>query len=680
MEGINIQKTKAILRSGGIYLAMGVAFIIMLLLYPTEGKFKYHYRKGAPWLYETLTTPIDFPILKTQQELMSEKQEAAANIVPYYTVTPFVVNDRIAELSKESSKYGLTRDVLSVLEGGLRKIYAKGVLPDREISYKTIFVQSGRTTKQEIESDLYTVSKALKFLNSEVVANFPEMDADSLLSAIRVQELVEPNLNYDKKTTEILHKQAIDYISPTKGMMYAGQLLVTKGETVTADIEQLLDSYKTEYIRSLGYSGSIYALVLAHAVIVFALLVLIYLALYFSDIEILRHQNQFNFIMFICCLNFATPMLVRMINPNLLYLIPFAVTTLYMAAFVKNRVVIPIYLISMLPLMIIAENGIELFAINALSGVIALLSFTLYSRGWMQFVNSLFVFTGLTILHIGFSMLSNGTLVESDATIIFYLFLNALLTVAAYPFVFLFEKLFYMVSVSTLRDLSDTDNNLMRELQRKAPGTFQHSLQVANLAERAVSAIGGDVRLVRVGAMYHDIGKMLNPQAFIENQAPGINYYGGLTPQEGAAEIIKHVENGITLAKKFHLPKEVIDYIASHHGHSVTGYFYNVYCNNGGDPNNTAPFTYNGTLPVTREEVVVMMADAVEAAARTLKDFSVKSISALVDDVLSHRLSSSQLSKAEISYREINITTMVFKRQLQDMYHARIVYPKRNQS
>jgi membrane-associated HD superfamily phosphohydrolase len=272
MEGINIQKTRAILRSGGIYLAMGIAFIIMMLLYPTEGKFKYHYRKGAPWLYETLTTPIDFPILKTQQELMAEKQEAAANIVPYYTVTPSIVNDRITELSKEGSKYGLNHDVLSVLEEGLRKVYAKGILPDREISDKTIFVQSGRTTTQEIESDLYTVTKAVKFLKSEVVANFPAMDADSLLNAIKVQELVEPNLNYDKKTTEVLHKQAIDYISPTKGMMYAGQLIVTKGETVTADIEQLLDSYKAEYKRSLGYSGSIYALILAHAIIVIALL------------------------------------------------------------------------------------------------------------------------------------------------------------------------------------------------------------------------------------------------------------------------------------------------------------------------------------------------------------------------------------------------------------------------
>ncbi|MCI1721130.1 MAG: HDIG domain-containing protein [Bacteroidales bacterium] len=680
MEGINIQKTKAILRSGGVYLTFGVAFIIMLLFYPVEGKFKYQYRKGAPWMYETLTTPIDFPILKTQQELAAEKNEAAANIVPYYTLSQSVVNDKIAELAKENYKYRLRSSLLEVIEGAMRKVYAAGILPDRALADKTIFVQSGRTTSQEMESDLYTVTKATKFLKSEVFANFPSINSDSLMRAIKAQELIVPNLNYDKKTTEILHKQAIDYISPTKGMMYSGQLIVTKGETVTADIEQLLDSYKAEYKKSLGYSGNIYVLELSHVIIIIALLLLIYFALYFSDIEIFRHQNQLNFIMFICCLNFVVPMLVRLINPALLYLVPFAVTTLFMAAFVKNRVVIPIYLVSMLPLILIAENGVELFVINSLSGIIALISFSVFGTGWMQFVNSLFIFTGLTIVHIGFSLLSNGTLVEEDTVTIFYLFLNALLTVAVYPFVFLFEKLFYMVSVSTLRDLSDTNSTLMRELQRKAPGTFQHSLQVANLSERAVAAIGGNSRLVRVGAMYHDIGKMLNPQAFIENQAPGINYHTGLTPQESAAEIIKHVTNGVVLGKKYHLPQEVIDYIASHHGHSMTGYFYNVYCNNGGDPANVEPFTYNGSLPVTKEEVVVMMADAVEAASRTLKSFSAQSISDLVDEVLSHRLSPSQLAKANISYREINITTMVFKRQLQEMYHARIVYPKRNQN
>ena len=219
----------------------------------------------------------------------------------------------------------------------------------------------------------------------------------------------------------------------------------------------------------------------------------------------------------------------------------------------------------------------------------------------------------------------------------------------------------------------------MQQLQLKAPGTFQHSLQVANLAEQAAREIGGDSMLVRVGALYHDIGKMENPMCFIENQAEGVNYHAGLTPEESAHAIIKHVDDGLALAHKSKLPASVTDFIASHHGRSLTLYFYNVYCNNGGDPANKAPFTYNGKLPRTKEQVVVMMADAVEAASRTLKDYSEESISALVDRILASKFDDSQLAEADISLREINVVKDSFKRFLQQIYHARIVYPKRQQ-
>ena len=236
------------------------------------------------------------------------------------------------------------------------------------------------------------------------------------------------------------------------------------------------------------------------------------------------------------------------------------------------------------------------------------------------------------------------------------------------------------MSYSRLWDLSDTKNKLLKDLQYKAPGTFQHSLQVANLAENAAGKIGADTMLVRVGALYHDIGKMENPMCFIENQAEGFNYHAGLTPEESARAIIRHVDDGLALARKYKLPGNVADFIASHHGRSVTMYFYNVFCNNGGDPAAKEAFTYNGKLPQTKEQVVVMMADAVEAASRTLKDYSEESISALVDRILSARLDDAQLSQADISIKEINIVKGCFKLYLQQIYHARIAYPKRQQS
>jgi len=350
-----------------------------------------------------------------------------------------------------------------------------------------------------------------------------------------------------------------------------------------------------------------------------------------------------------------------------------------MMAFFQAKLVFPIYMILLLPLLFMAEYGVELYTLNVFAGAVALVSFSYLYRGWLQFMNSLLIFIGLMLVHVAFELVEVGTLRELDYTIMGYLFLNALFVVAAYPLVFLLEKIFMLVSVATLKDLSDTNNPLLQELARKAPGTFQHSLQVANMAERAVAAIGGNARLVKVGAMYHDVGKLNNPQCFIENAAPGIDYHKELSPMESAREIIKHVDAGVELAKKYHLHQVIIDFITSHHGCSQTGYFYTKYCNEGGDPSKIGEFTYKGTLPATKEQVVVMMADAVEAASRTLKDYSAESISKLVDGILSQRISDSQLVRADISIKEINIVKAIFKKHLGEIYHARIAYPHKKQ-
>jgi len=332
-------------------------------------------------------------------------------------------------------------------------------------------------------------------------------------------------------------------------------------------------------------------------------------------------------------------------------------------------------MLALMPLLILTENGTMLYVINVFAGGIAILLFSIYTRGWLQFFNSFLIFIGIVIAYIAFELLSTEQIAFIDYTVYLFLFLNALFVVATYPLTYLFEKMFGLVSVSTLRDLSDTNNKVLQELSVKAPGTFQHSLQVANLAERAVAQIGGNSRLVKVGAMYHDIGKMYNPQCFIENEAPGLDYHKGLTPQESAREIILHVNEGVNLAKKYRLPQIIVNFITSHHGHSQTLYFYNKFCQNGGDPSQKELFTYTGSLPVTKEEVVVMMADAVEAASRTLKDYSAESISNLVDGILSKRISDEQLANADISIKEINIVKEVFKKHISEIYHSRIAYP-----
>lgn len=684
MDSLNIQKTKNILKDKSIYITMVIALVIMVLLYPSEGRFKYEYHKGRPWMYETLVAPMDFPILKSQAELLKEKNEAAELFVPYYVYN----NDILLNVMQTAD--GLNRDSLisnkdlATLKGVLSEIYTAGIIKRDEQLVNNdknnyIIVQKDKRAEEVPRASVYNIRQAVDKLQSKIA----QIAADSItiagISKIKPESLIQANLIYDQQSTELVHKNAIDYISPTKGIVYTGQLIVSEGEIITAYIEQVLDSYKAEYELSMGYSGSNISLVAGHALIILAILFLVFASIYTINIQILREKKRFNFIIFLILLTYIITVVVRDAGPEYLFMVPFAVFALYMMAFFPAKVVLPIYMISLLPLLIIAENGIELYILNLFAGAVTLLSFVYLYRGWLQFLNSLLLLGAMFIVFIAFRLLESGKPVY-DYIYVVYLFLNSMFIVAAYPLVFLLEKIFGLVSVSTLKDLSDTNNTLLQELARKAPGTFQHCLQVANLSERAVNAIHGNARLVKVGAMYHDIGKLVNPQCFIENQAPGIDYHKNLSPQESAQLIIKHVSDGVELAKKFKLPKIITAFITSHHGRSVTGYFYSKYCLDGGDPNNKEPFTYNGTLPTTKEQVVVMMADAVEAASRSLKDYSAESISNLVDKITAARISESQLIEADISLKEINTVKEVFKKHLKEIYHSRIEYPAANQS
>lgn len=678
MEIININKTKAILKKRSVYVSLALAFIIMMISFPNEGKFKYEYHKGRPWIYETLIAPMDFPILKSDAELFAERDEAAAKVIPYYIYDASVWESSLPALARLQIRHSIPAEVEKELSESLEHIYSVGIIPDKsESSSRTdyVIVQRDRRANEELRQELFTVSQGLQYVASDMRINLPQYNADSLIALYGISSLVQPNLVYSQQNTELLHKDAIDYISPTKGMVYAGQLIVTEGETITAEIEQLLDSYKAEYEMSFGYTGNVWQIYVSHAIFCIAILLLVYAAIYFVRFDILREGNQFNFILVVMLMAFVATMVSNGLGARFMFMVPYAVFALYLMAFFRNRLVFPLYMVILLPLLVISEYGVELYLMNVIAGGVALVSFSFLYKGWLQFLNSLLIFVGMFLIYIAFRLLESGSFGSVNYTILIYIFFNAFLVVAAYPLVFLLEKIFSLVSVATLKDLSDTNNRLLQELARKAPGTFQHSLQVANLAERAVLAIRGNSRLVKVGAMYHDIGKISNPQCFIENQAPGVEYHRGLSPKESAQEIIKHVAAGVELARKHNLPQIVVDFITSHHGRSQTGYFYTQYCNNGGDPADIEDFTYQGTLPTSKEQVVVMMADAVEAASRTLKDYSAESISKLVDGITSQRISDSQLAMADISIKEINVVKAVFKKHLQEIYHARIAYP-----
>ena len=357
-------------------------------------------------------------------------------------------------------------------------------------------------------------------------------------------------------------------------------------------------------------------------------------------------------------------------------MVPFTLIALYLLAFFKKRVVFTVYVIALLPLLIFAREGVELFVIYLVAGVVGMLVFSLFNRGWLQFVTALIVFCVMTLVWGAFNLTEGmGGLVNYVEVLL--MAFGALLSVAAYPLIYLFEKIFKLVSNSKLVELSDTSNKLLRMLADKAPGTFQHSLQVMNLSDAVARSIGANVLLVRAGALYHDIGKIANPQCFTENQNPSVRYHEGLTPKESAQEIIRHVSDGVALAEKYGLPSVIKEFITTHHGTTCTAFFYNKHLVEGGSESERNDFCYDGIRPKTKEQVVLMMCDAVEAASRSLTDYSVPSISELVERIINGKIDDGQLSESEISMSELTVAKEVMKSYLQQMYHARIAYPKR---
>ncbi|MBR5099942.1 MAG: HDIG domain-containing protein [Bacteroidales bacterium] len=663
-----------------IYSCFIILAIIMLVLYPREGKFQYEYQKGRPWVYETLISPIDFPILKTEAEMLKEKEERASETIDYYSYDPSVAAPMLEQFGHNAVELKLDEQLTRDMYTHLSEAYERGIVSNfgsGTPSDKVIFVKRDKRVTETPAADVYDLSRVLNVLKSDLVYDYPEMDIDSIAGLLDLQRFIVPNLLYDEATTKLVHREAVNYISPTKGMVYAGQLIVSQGETVTGDICQILDSYKEEYKLSYGYTGSPNALLASHLLLVLVILALFFFAIWFLNRPVVEDLRKLVFLMLMLLISIAGTAILFRVDQRLLYLFPFAVTVLYMSAFFRDGLSWSVYTVSLMPLLVIPENGVELFFINLVGGGVVLFAHRRFNRGWLQFLNILFIFAAMSLVSFAFKLGTGDLSYALKSTNFLYLGINAILVIVLYPFVFLFEKIFGFVSYSRLWDLSDTSNKLLQSLQYKAPGTFQHSLQVANLAENAAREIGADAMLVRVGALYHDIGKMENPMCFIENQAEGVNYHAGLSPEESARAIIKHVDDGLALARKSKLPAVVTDFIACHHGRSVTLYFYNVYCNNGGDPANKEAFTYNGILPRTKEQVVVMMADAVEAASRTLKDYSEESISALVERILAAKFDDSQLAEADISLKEINVVKESFKRYLQQIYHARIAYPKR---
>ncbi len=662
-----------------IYLPLIVVFAVLFLLLPRSGKFSYDYRKGSPWVYDNLVADFDFPLLKTEEQLQSERESLGAESIPYCRLSSSVAKDVLAKVS--ALDFAQAPGARTATMEAISELYQRGVLPDAlsgssSGADRLLLIQVEKRVERHSSSEYLSEEESQAFLRDELAKACPQIDADSLLKVLNIYPLLRANLVYDKQATELMHQKSVDYISTTSGIVPAGTVIVRHGETVTAEIKQMLDSYRLEFNSNVSYNGPAALLWLGNALMALFIVLLLFLSICYGNANVLDSYNRYLYLLFIFLLSAVATLLVDRFNPDSIFFIPYSIIAIYLMAFFKKRVVMPAYIMSLIPLLLFTNGGEGLFMMHLVAGMVCIFTFSYFNHGWLQFVNAIFIFISASLVLLT-NRLINGDPNLFDYSELLKIFIGSLACWLGYPMIFLFEKLFNLVSNSRLQDLCDTNSKLLQLLAQKAPGTFQHCLQVMNLSDAAARSIGANVLLTRAGALYHDIGKMENPLCFVENQTPGVKYHEELSPEESARDIIKHVSDGVAIADRYRLPDEIKQFIVTHHGTSCAAYFLTKYLNAGGDPDKTDTFYYKGQVPSTKEQSIVMVCDTLEAASRTLTDFSRNAVSDFVDRVFSSKLKEGQFADSALTEREIGIIKSTLKEYIANMHHARIVYPKR---
>ena len=670
-------KSKRFPRGYKVYLPLILMLCYFVFMLPRSPRFGYEYKKGEHWMYETLVAEFDFPILKTDQQLKEEKDSVKNARVPYFDMSTQAYDSAMARAYR--LPYEGNEELISLLQdSALDFIYSKGVFDSKDAEHygvesECVLVLDENNEMRVPVQEVFTEASATEYLK-DAFAGAGVENVDSLWQALGLRSLVMPNVRFSQSKTDDNFNDRMYHPSSTSNYVSRSEVIVEKGELVTDQIANLLDSYKAEFDRSVGYSGTTTAMWTGIAVVALIMVVLFFFTLYFCDYGIFSQYNRYLYVLLLYVLFSTITFLLAREETDLFYCIPYSLMAMFMMSFFRKGFVMIMYFITLLPLLIVPTGTVTVFFMHLVAGLMGIYVYEKLNKGWLQFVGSFIIYLMMLVVWTGFNLMFDN---PGDWYLLLYIALGAGLSIAGYPLIYLLERMFMLVSSARLVELSDTSNTLLRQLADKAPGTFHHSLQVMNLSDAVARAIDADVPLVRAAALYHDIGKINNPQCFTENEAPGVKVHEGLTPRESAQLITKHVTDGLALAEKHRLPKVLKDFIVSHHGTSSVSYFLTKYLNEGGDPNDVSDFYYEGIKPQSKEQVILMISDAVEAASRSLKDYSEESISRLVDMIIDGKDSEGQLSEAEISLKELTVMREVMKSFLQQVYHSRIQYPKR---
>ncbi len=529
--------------------------------------------------------------------------------------------------------------------------------------------------------ELYTPKTAYEYATTRLKNSIPKKNSllvhkyNQFFLDFQINNYLSINVSYDEERSTKVHQGLLESISSTRGLIQEGQGIISRGESITDEKFMILESLRQEYEKNLG-SMARQLVIIGKFILVFASLMVIFLFLKSFRKEVLESYRRVLFILLTIVLMVLVASTTLKFNLISIYLLPFAILPIILKTFYDSRLALFIHIITILLVGFFAPNSFEFVFLNVVAGMVAIISLTNVYRRSKLVVTSLYVILAYSIIYLGIALVQEGNLASIEWKYFRLFGVNGILVMISYPLIYMFEKTFGFMSDATLMELSDSNQPLLRKLAEVAPGTFQHSLQVANLAEDAVFQVGGNPLLVRAGALYHDIGKMEEPLYYIENQTSSINPHDNLEFEQSARIIIDHVRKGVDLAKKNKLPEAIIDFIRSHHGTTTVQYFYRSYLRKYPEADvDVKKFSYPGPRPGSRETAIVMMADSVEAASRSLKEITENTLDKLVDSIIGNQMTEEQYNDAQITFKEITTIREVFKRRLRNIYHARISYP-----
>ena len=673
---------------------------LIVYAFPRQAKFKYEFTKGKPWMHETIIAPFDFSILKSVEEIESEK-----DIINKQHAPIFNFNDAIFEIKAEEfvnlfeDKWSLDKKIQKDLKftfsnifklksarnntkkhdlvnfgfNKLQEIYSKGIIQqnlDNSHGSQVLLKKGSLAEKRDI-IDFYTINSAANEIN--LMDKLSEKEFAFIVPLLLAS--LEQNIIYDKIASDELLQSELNSINISQGLIIEGQIIVNKGEIVNADRYQKLLSLKEDFEGAEWNRTSYYLVLFGQIILVGISLLILFLFLRQYRLEIITNTTRISMILSLIVIMVLLSALILRINSAYLYILPFCISPIILKAFFDNRVALFVHLITTLVIGFIAPNGFEFVFLQLIAGIISILTvLKMYKRA------QLFISVGKVIgvyflVYIALSVIHDASFSGIELSILAQFAISGALTLFAYPIIFLFEKIFSLVSDISLLELSDTNSPLLRRLSEEAPGTFQHSLQVANLAEMGALEIGANAMLTRAGAIYHDIGKLQNPMYFIENQSSNLNPHDEIEFDESTEIIISHVLDGIEIAKEHNLPDELIDFIRTHHGTTTVQYFYKQFIADFPEEEvDIKDFTYPGPKPYSKETAILMMADSSEAAARSIKNPTSENIDALIEKIINKQISADQYVNADITFKEINQIKRLFKKKLVNIHHARIEY------